>query len=71
MNPSIFDSRTPRGSSSIPTLVIPRMECCKTEGDSSWTSSTSGTIARSSCPIGNAEVCVAALPSIIKPFKWI
>jgi len=63
IKPRTLDSSTPRGSSSIPTLVMDSIECCRTAGDSSWISSTSGAIADSACPIGNAEACVAAFPN--------
>jgi hypothetical protein len=62
MKPRIFDSRTPRGSSSMPTLVIARIECWRTAGDSSWTSSISGNNMDSSWSIGKADACVFVFP---------
>lgn len=47
-NPTTFDSITFRGSSSIPTLVMAKMECCNTTGDSSRMRSTSAIATESS-----------------------
>ena len=69
MKPKTFDSRTPRGSSSIPTVVIASIECCKTAGESSWTSSISGDTVDSSWPMGRADACVAVFAVTIFSFR--